>query len=136
MKIEIADFTAGAAAARGIAIIIDVFRACSLMALALQAGAKRVIPVADIDDALAMRSHYAGCLLIGERNARPLPGFDCGNSPTEVLLHRLTGRTIVQPTHAGTPSTGTTRRRVCANACARRRQDAHSPPWLERCETS
>jgi phosphosulfolactate phosphohydrolase-like enzyme len=39
MRLHSSDFVAGAASARGVAIVIDVFRACSLIAHALAAGA-------------------------------------------------------------------------------------------------
>ena len=102
MQLYSADFVAGAASARGVAIVIDVFRACSLIAHALAAGAARVIPVADIDVARAMKAADPASLLVGERHARKLPGFDCGNSPTEVLRESLRGRTLIHTTHAGT----------------------------------
>jgi 2-phosphosulfolactate phosphatase len=40
--------------------------------------------------------------LIGERHARPLPGFDCGNSPTELERFDLRDRTLIHTTHSGT----------------------------------
>ena len=43
-----------------------------------------------------------GALLTGERRARPLAGFDAGNSPTELAALGLHGRTLVHTTHAGT----------------------------------
>lgn len=102
MQLYSSDFVAGAASARGVAIVIDVFRACSLIAHALHAGAKRVVPVAEIEVARAMKAADPSTLLVGERHARKLPGFDCGNSPTEVLRESLTGRTLIHTTHAGT----------------------------------
>ena len=79
-----------------------MFRACSLIAQALAAGAARVLPVEGIDEARARKAAHPDWLLAGERHARRLPGFDCGNSPTEVLAQPLAGRTIVHTTHAGT----------------------------------
>ncbi|MFZ9872690.1 MAG: 2-phosphosulfolactate phosphatase [Steroidobacteraceae bacterium] len=102
MQIYSADFVAGAASARGVAIVIDVFRACSVIAHALAAGAVRVVPVADVELARAMKAADSASLLVGERHARKLPGFDCGNSPTEVLRESLQGRTLIHTTHAGT----------------------------------
>jgi 2-phosphosulfolactate phosphatase len=102
MRIHTGDFVEGARSARGVAIIIDVFRACSLIAHALAAGAARVVPVADIDTARALKAHWPDALLVGERHARPLPGFDCGNSPSQVLAQALAGRTLIHTTHAGT----------------------------------
>lgn len=102
MQIEFADFTAGARSARGVAIIIDVFRACSLIAYAIAAGARRVVPVAEVEDALALKRAHPDWHVIGERFAKDLPGFDGGNSPTELLRQNLRGRTIAHTTHAGT----------------------------------
>lgn len=102
MRIHTGDFVEGARSARGVAIIIDVFRACSLIAHALAAGAKRIVPVAEIETARALKAHWPEALLVGERHARPLAGFDCGNSPSLVLGHALQGRTLIHTTHAGT----------------------------------
>ena len=102
MQIEFADFTAGARDARGVVIVVDVFRACSLIAHAIAAGARRVVPVAEIEDARALKHAHPDWHVIGERYAKPLPGFDGGNSPTELLRHPLAGRTIAHTTHAGT----------------------------------
>ena len=102
MQLHSSDFVAGAASARGVTIVIDVFRACSLIAHALAAGAERVVPVAEVEVARAMKAADPTALLVGERHARKLPGFDCGNSPTEVLREDLRGRTLIHTTHAGT----------------------------------
>lgn len=102
MQIKVVDHLAGASSARGIAIIIDVFRAFSVAPHAIAAGAARVLPVGAIDDALAVRQVMPGALLIGERHARRLPGFDAGNSPTEIIALGVAGRPVVHTTHAGT----------------------------------
>jgi 2-phosphosulfolactate phosphatase len=102
MQIEILDHVAGARAARGITVIIDVFRAFSVAPHAFAAGASRVLPVGEIEDALAMRSRFPGAVLVGERHARKLPGFDAGNSPTEILALDVRGKVVVHTTHAGT----------------------------------
>jgi phosphosulfolactate phosphohydrolase-like enzyme len=51
MRIDVFDHVAGARAARGTAVIIDVFRAFSVAAYAFDAGAARVLPVGEIDAA-------------------------------------------------------------------------------------
>jgi 2-phosphosulfolactate phosphatase len=102
MKIEVVDHVAGAARARGIALVIDVFRAFTVAPHACAAGASRLIPVAAVEDALALRERLPDALLVGERHARRLPGFDTGNSPTEILELDLAGRPVVHTTHAGT----------------------------------
>lgn len=101
-RIDIADFVAGARTACGLVVVIDVFRAFSVACYAHAAGARKIVPVADVDAARALKQAHPDALLIGERHARPLPGFDCGNSPTDVQGLDLFGRTIIHTTHAGT----------------------------------
>jgi len=99
MSIHTADFVAGAASARGVAIVIDVFRACSLYAHALAAGAETIIPVERIDEAQGLKAHHPQRLLVGERHERRLPEFDCGNSRSEVLAVKPAGRGVIHTTH-------------------------------------
>jgi 2-phosphosulfolactate phosphatase len=100
--IHVVDFVAGAQAAAGIAVVIDVFRAFSAACYAFAAGARSIIPVAELEAALLIKQQHGDCLLVGERYGRPLPGFDHGNSPTELQAAALRGRTLIQTTHAGT----------------------------------
>jgi len=102
VQIEVVDHVAGAAHARGIALVIDVFRAFTVAPHAVAGGASRVLPVAASEDALALRAALPDALLVGERHARRLPGFDAGNSPTEILAIGVAGRPVVHTTHAGT----------------------------------
>jgi 2-phosphosulfolactate phosphatase len=102
MRIELMDHVAGAREARGIVVVIDVFRAFSVAAYAFDAGAARVLPVAEIEDAKALARRFPGAVLAGERHARKLPGFDIGNSPTELRNIDLRGKVLVHTTHAGT----------------------------------
>jgi 2-phosphosulfolactate phosphatase len=102
LQIEIFDHVAGAKAARGIAVVVDVFRAFAVAPHAFGAGAARVLPVGEIEEALAMRQRFPGAVLVGERHARKLPGFDAGNSPTDIRALDLAGKTVVHTTHAGT----------------------------------
>ncbi len=102
MRVEIFDHVAGARAARGVAVVVDVFRAFSVAPYAFDAGAARVLPAGEIDEALALGRRFPGALLAGERHARRLPGFDAGNSPTEIRALDLRGKVLVHTTHAGT----------------------------------
>ncbi|MCB1624900.1 MAG: 2-phosphosulfolactate phosphatase [Pseudomonadales bacterium] len=102
MQIEVVDFVAGAKKARGVAIVIDVFRACTVAATAIARGAAAVVPVAAVETARTLRDRHPDWLLVGERYARKLTGFDAGNSPTELAALDLTDRTIIHTTHAGT----------------------------------
>ncbi len=102
MLIHTTDFVEGARSARGIVVVIDVFRAFSLAAYAFARGARQIIPIADVDDARELKRANPDWLLVGERHARRLPGFDSGNSPTELESFDLADRTLIHTTHAGT----------------------------------
>lgn len=83
------------------AVIIDVFRAFTLAPCAFDRGVTRILPVATPEEALALRHEDPSLLLAGERDGRPLPGFDFSNSPAEILRAELTGRSLVLRTSAG-----------------------------------
>jgi 2-phosphosulfolactate phosphatase len=102
LQVEVLDHVAGAAAARGIAVIIDVFRAFTVAPHAVAAGVGRILPAGEIEEALSLRNALPDALLVGERHARRLPGFDAGNSPTEILALGIRGRPLIHTTHAGT----------------------------------
>lgn len=102
MQVQVVDHVAGAQAAQGIAVVIDVFRAFSVAAYAFSRGAATVIPVAEVEYARELKRQHPDWLLIGERHARPLPGFDCGNSPSDLAKLDVAGRTLIHTTHAGT----------------------------------
>lgn len=102
MEVVIADHIDGARDARGVAVIIDVFRAATLQCQAMAQGAERVVPVAAEATARQFKATQPHWLLVGERHARKLPGFDHGNSPSEIAGLDLSGRTLIHTTHAGT----------------------------------
>jgi len=102
MNIKILHLIEGARAARGLTVVIDVFRAFSVACYAFDRGAERIIPVGDIDIAYALKKAHPEYILIGERNERKAIGFDFGNSPTHILHENFTGKTLVHTTSAGT----------------------------------
>ncbi len=102
MHLEILDFVAGAQAARGLTVIIDVFRAFSVEAYAFARGVAVSYPVAEIETAYALKRQFPDAILLGERHAKPLPGFDCGNSPTELERFDVRSRALIHTTHSGT----------------------------------
>ena len=92
----------GAKEARGLTVIIDVFRAFSLECCLYDFGADLIRPVGAIEEALAFREQDPGCVLIGERHGARLPGFDFGNSPSQVDPAAIRGREVIHTTSAGT----------------------------------
>src|ERR1700731_4360291 len=71
--------------AGGLAVVIDVLRAGTTILHALAAGCTCIRPCAEVDEARALAGNLpAGKVLLGgERDGRPLPDFDFGNSPRE-----------------------------------------------------
>lgn len=83
-------------------IVIDVLRAFTTAAFAFSVGAAKIIPVSTVDEAFSIKSRLSNSLLMGEVGGLPIPGFDFGNSPTEIKKLDLTGKIIIQRTSAGT----------------------------------
>ena len=99
-------------------VVFDVLRATSTIVTALHHGAKAVIPVAEISEALALRQKQPGVLLGGERDGVRIRAdqtgggdFDLGNSPREYTPEMVGGKTIVSTTTNGTRAL-----RACAGA--------------------
>ena len=92
----------GARAATGVAVIVDVFRACTTAAFCVAAGAVDIVLVADHEAALAMKAADPRLFLVGEIGGRPISGFDAGNSPSAIEPLDLKGRRVVQRTSQGT----------------------------------
>jgi 2-phosphosulfolactate phosphatase len=83
-------------------VIIDVLRAFSTAAVALDRGALGISPVLDVTEAFDRRAQDPDLVLMGETDCRPIPGFDLGNSPVDAAAFRFAGRRAVQRTTAGT----------------------------------
>jgi len=102
MEINILHLLEGAKNASGLTVVIDVFRAFSVTCYLFENGAKEIISVGDIDLAYKLKKDNPEFILIGERKERIPPGFDYGNSPTQILDVDFTGKTIVHTTSSGT----------------------------------
>lgn len=82
MEIRRLSLLEGAQEARGIAVIIDVFRAFSCEPVLHALGAERVLLEADVEKCLAQRGR---AVLLGELDGEPIDGFDLPNSPYLIL---------------------------------------------------
>ena len=102
MNIRILELKEGAKQARGLTVVIDVFRAMTVEAYVMQNGAKDLLPMGDLDATYAYCEAHPGTILMGERGGKCCPGFDYGNSPSAVEHVDFTGKTVVHNTSAGT----------------------------------
>ena len=75
MNIEILQLIDGAKQARGLTVIIDVFRAFSLEAYLMSKGAKMIIPAASEKTAYAMKEKNPDYVLMGERGGQNYRGL-------------------------------------------------------------
>ncbi len=71
-------------------------------------GAADLIPVGDLDVAYQYKDN-PDTVLIGERGGKICPGFDYGNSPSQIKDIDFSGKTVIHTTSAGTQG--------IANAC-------------------
>ncbi|MEX1177363.1 MAG: 2-phosphosulfolactate phosphatase [Nitriliruptor sp.] len=88
-----------------VVVVIDVLRAFTTVPWLHEREVSRILAVDTPERALALRDeHLPTALLAGEVGGAPLPGFDLGNSPTEVATTTLAldGATVIHRTSAGT----------------------------------
>ena len=109
MDIQIHHFSEGAKKARGLAVVIDVFRAFSVACYVFDRGAREIVAVQEVDHARQLKQQNPSWVVIGERGRKKLHGFDYGNSPTELAATSFIGKTVIQTTHAGTQNLCATR---------------------------
>ena len=102
MEINILHLVDGAKEARGLTVIIDVFRAFTVETYLMRNHAEKIIPVSGIDFAFEYRKTHPDAILCGERKGIIVEGFDYGNSPTQIEHVDFTGKTVIHTTSAGT----------------------------------
>ena len=94
MEIKIFSTIEGAKNAIGLAVIIDVLRACTTIPVLFDKGAVEIIPVRTLDEALAYEKK--GFVLVGEgEHGQAHDAFHHINSPSEVVNEDFTGKRIV-----------------------------------------
>lgn len=99
MQVHVA-FTPDEAASAPTGIVVDVIRATSTIAQALSSGYGRVLCVAEIEQARALRAELRDSVVGGERDAVRIEGFDVGASPREFLEPKA--ETLILSTTNGT----------------------------------
>ncbi len=86
------------------AVVIDVLRATTTLAVALHNGARRIIPAESPAAAtdIKIRVGKENVILGGEKEGRIIPGFDLGNSPAEYTPEKVAGKNLVFVSTNGT----------------------------------
>ncbi|MCT4662223.1 MAG: 2-phosphosulfolactate phosphatase [Tissierellales bacterium] len=102
MEIKRLHLIEGAKNARGLVVIIDVFRAFTTACYLIGQGADKIIPRGEIESVWEAKKIYPDAITIGERDGDILPGFDYGNSPHRLRGIDFKGKVIIQTTSAGT----------------------------------
>lgn len=102
MRIVLDSLLEGARRATGTVVIVDVLRAYTVAAVALSRGADKIVLVAEIEEALALRREGVGQICMGEVGGMRPEGFDFNNSPSQLARADVRGKTIIHSTRAGT----------------------------------
>jgi 2-phosphosulfolactate phosphatase len=84
-----------------IVVIIDILRATSTIAAALNNGARCVIPVDSVSRCIELGKQIDG-ITAGERDGEVADGLEHGNSPFEYPAEFISGKTLVLTTTNGT----------------------------------
>lgn len=111
----------------GTVVVIDVIRAFTTSAYAIASGAHQVFLVRSIEDAFNLKTRFPDSMMVGEVGGLPIPGFDFGNSPAQVMNSDLKGCDLIQRTSNGTQGVALSRNAdvlltssfVCARATVR-----------------
>ncbi|MDR0793001.1 MAG: 2-phosphosulfolactate phosphatase [Chitinophagaceae bacterium] len=82
-------------------VVIDVFRATSTIAAALYNGAKKVIPVLNVQECIE-KGKLLDAVTAGERDGNIIEGLQHGNSPLEYPRSFIEGNILVITTTNGT----------------------------------
>lgn len=101
MQIQIKKLLTGAKQAKGLVVMIDTFRASNTILSCFGSGAKSILPVLEVDEALKLKSKYPEHLVFGEELGIKPQGFDYNSSPVQAKKLNLTGKDLILRTSAG-----------------------------------
>ena len=110
MIVNVVECLAGAERARGLVVIVDVFRSTTLGCFIAAGGAAEYIVTDSLDKARAMAAERGG-KVVGELENVSTDEFDYMNSPALLLDKDIHGQTLIHVTNAGTRGL-----MVCENA--------------------
>lgn len=85
-----------------VVVIIDVFRATSTIAAALDNGAAYVLPVASVAECIELGTKIENSITAGERDGKVAEGLEHGNSPLEYPTSFIQNKPLILTTTNGT----------------------------------
>lgn len=87
-----------------VAVVIDMFRATSVITTAFNNKCKELIPFLTVEETIKKAEEIGRdkCILGGEREAVKIDGFDLSNSPLEYSKEVVNNKTILMTTTNGT----------------------------------
>jgi len=101
MELRVEYCKSGAHRARGLCVIIDVFRACSVLCYVASKKPNHIIISRDYDQITRLKEIYKDAILIG-KNHDPLKMiFNTNNSPSEILATEISNKTVVHFSEGG-----------------------------------
>ena len=103
VDVELVAQNANRTSKRGdLVIVIDAVRATTSIITALSNGAKCVIPVQTVKEAMQLHRKRPDYLLAGEREGVKPKGFDLDNSPLSLTKDKVEGKNLILSTTNGT----------------------------------
>jgi 2-phosphosulfolactate phosphatase len=90
----------GAKKARGLVVVVDVFRACTTACHILAEGPSQHLLVRDSTAAARLAARLAGPILVGRAEPHAGIAYDAPNSPTRAAALGLAGRLVVHRSDA------------------------------------
>ena len=102
MDITISSLISGARKAKGLTVIIDVFRAATTASVILNNKADAIIPIGNISEAFSLKRKNPAYILVAERDFLQVEGSDFGNSPFKIQNTDFSNKLVIMTTSAGT----------------------------------
>jgi 2-phosphosulfolactate phosphatase len=101
MNLRIDYYKDGARRAEGLCVVIDVFRACSVLCYAASKDPNQIIISNDYAQIIGLKETYRDAILIGKNHDPSQIIFNTNNSPTEILATEMLNKTIIHFSEGG-----------------------------------
>jgi 2-phosphosulfolactate phosphatase len=104
MEIAIEYFREGAKKAKGVCVVIDVFRACSVMYYVARQNPAQMIISYNYDEIQVLKNQNPGAIVIGKNHKPPDDLFNVYNSPLHVLHTNMSDKSVIIHSEGGVNS--------------------------------